>query len=61
MTVLIIVVLLILAGVLYFKNRRDEVPPIEDAIVENNVATDTPTVETEIEVEVEAPVEAPAN
>lgn len=61
-TILIIVVLLILAGVLFYSNKQD-VAPIEegDAVVEDGttMATGTPAVEGEstTTVEVDAEVE----
>lgn len=61
MTILIIVVLLILAGVLFYTNKQDDATPIEDAVSGDETATDTPAVEgasTTVEVGAEVEVSA---
>ncbi len=61
-TILIIVVLLILAGVLFYSNRQDAAPIEEgDAVVEDGtMATGTPAVEGESTTTVEVDAEVSA-
>ncbi|GMU74380.1 MAG: hypothetical protein AMXMBFR44_5770 [Candidatus Campbellbacteria bacterium] len=64
-TILIIVVLLILAGVLFYTNKQDDATPIEDAVSGDETATDTPAVEgasatIEVGTEAEASTEVAA-